>query len=168
MGRELIIDDIMSKLRNILHIPTALNISTLSSTLPSLDNLPLKSQLSEKQLNNLTFALSRYTTSNPIQAELAFFGWAPHPLSTEIVSCRICQRRLGFWAFTCPSASEDHTQERDVREREGLDPVAEHISWCPLGIEAWWDSCALLKGGRGNIGDVGVSKMVKRRKWIKG
>lgn len=53
------------------------------------------------------------------------------------------------------------------RRANGLDPVAEHLTWCPLGIEGWWDGCALLKGGRGSIGDLTVSTAVKRRKWIK-
>jgi len=162
----LMTDDIMSRLRNTLHIPIASNIAPLAITLPT--NLDLRSCLSEKQSNNLTFALSRYTAPTPTQAELAFFGWTPHPLSTEIISCRICQRRLGLWAFpVSPSGASETSGRIDSERNAGLDSVGEHLSWCPLGIAGWWEGCALLKGGRGNIGDLTISKDVKRRKWIK-
>jgi len=153
----------MNKLRNTLHTPIASNIASLASTLPILDHISFRTRLSEKQIANLTFALSRYSTPSHIQAELAFFGWSPHTLSEEIVQCRICQRRLGLWAFSSQTAGHGNAEKRG----NGLDPVAEHLTWCPLGIEGWWDACALLKGGRGNIGDLTVSKAVKRRKWIK-
>jgi hypothetical protein len=157
------IDDIMTKLRYTLHTPIASNIASLASTLPPLDSLSLQTRLSEEQISNLTFALSRYSNPNAKQAELAFFGWSPHALSEEIVQCRICQRRVGLWAF-----SDQTVGPGDVERRgNGLDPVAEHLHWCPLGIDGWWDNCALLKGGRGNIGDITISKAVKRRKWIK-
>jgi hypothetical protein len=158
-----------SKLRNILHTPIASNIAPLASTLPS--NLILKSRISEKQINHLTFALSRYTPSDPIQAELAFFGWSTHPLSSDILQCRICQRRLGLWAFASGSGSQGDNasagEGEASRKKEGLDPVGEHLGWCPLNVEGWWDECALLKGARGNVGDLSVSKGVKRMKWIK-
>jgi hypothetical protein len=161
------IDDIMTKLRNTLHTPIASNIASLSSTLAP-NNISLTTRLSEKQISNLTFALSRYVTPSPIQAELAFFGWAPHALSEEIIQCRICLRRVGLWAFSSQTVGRGESAAVDMERREnGLDPVAEHLHWCPLGIEEWWDSCALLKGGRGNIGDLTISKAVKRRKWIK-
>jgi len=147
----------MTKLRHTLHTPIASNVASLASTLPPLDNISLNTRLSEKQISNLTFALSRYSTPIARQAELAFFGWSPHALSEEIVQCRICQRRLGLWAFSSGASTSNG----------GLDPVGEHLNWCPLGIDGWWDNCALLKGGRGNIGDLTISKAVKRRKWIK-
>jgi hypothetical protein len=162
------IDDIMTKLRYTLHTPIASNIASLSSTLPPLDNISVQTRLSEKQISNLTFALSRHSNPNAKQAELAFFGWSPHALSEEIVQCRICQRRVGLWAFTDQTVGRGDTQGMDLERRgNGLDPVAEHLHWCPLGIEGWWDNCALLKGARGNIGDFTISKTVKRRKWIK-
>jgi hypothetical protein len=157
------IDEIMTQLRYTLHTPIASNIASLSSTLPSLDNLSLQTRLSEKQISNLTFALSRYSTASSAQAELAFFGWSPHALSEEIVQCRICQRRVGLWAFSNQAVGRGDVERRG----NGLDLVAEHLHWCPLGIDGWWDNCALLKGGRGNIGDLTISKTVKRRKWIK-
>jgi hypothetical protein len=160
---ELIVDDIMTKLRNTLHTPIASNIASLSSTLPPLDNLSLSTRLSEKQISNLTFALSRHSSLNAKQAELAFFGWSPHTLSEEIVQCRICQRRVGLWAFSNQTVGRGDVERRG----NGLDPVGEHLNWCPLGIDGWWDDCALLRGGRGNIGDLTISKAVKRRKWIK-
>lgn len=156
------IDDITSKLRNILHTSTANNIAALAISLPPLDDLVLKTRLSEKQQNNLLFALQRYSTCSITQAELGFFGWTPQPLSTDIVQCRICQRRLGLWAFMSSASETDNKQVR-----VGLDPVGEHLGWCPLGIEGWWDNCALLKGGRVNVGDLTIGQGVKRRKWIK-
>jgi hypothetical protein len=157
------IDDIMTKLRHTLHTPIASNIASLSSTLPPLDDISVQTRLSEKQISNLTFALSRHSNPNAKQAELAFFGWSPHALSEEIAQCRICQRRVGLWAFSSPAVGRGDVERRG----NGLDPVGEHLNWCPLGIDGWWDNCALLKGGRGNIGDLTISKTVKRRKWIK-
>jgi hypothetical protein len=154
----------MGTLRNTLHPPIGNNIALLSTTLSSIPQINLKSRLDEKQLNHLLHALTRYITPEPTTAELAFFGWSPHPLSTEIVQCRICQRRLGLWSFSSGTELSDPTGPREGKTV--LDPVGEHLTWCPLGMEGWWAQCALLKGGRGNVGDVVVSKGVKRRKWL--
>jgi len=70
---------------------------------------------------------------------------------------------LGLWAFSSQTVGHGNAE----RKGNGLDLVAEHLNWCPLGMDGWWDDCALLKGGRGNTGDLTVSKAVKRRKWIK-
>ena len=155
----------MGKLRNTLHPPISSNIAQLSQSLSGIPDINLKSRLDEKQTNHLLHALSRFTSTapEPGAAELALFGWSPHPLSTEIVQCRICQRRLGLWAFKDTS---DSSEARIIGKETGLDPVEEHLTWCPLSVDGWWAQCALLKGGRGNVGDIVVSKGVRRRKWL--
>ena len=155
----------MGKLRNTLHPPISSNIAQLSQSLSGIPDIKLKSRLDEKQTNHLVHALSRHTptASEPGAAELALFGWSPHPLSIEIVQCRICQRRLGLLAF---KDTGDSSGNRIASQKAGLDPVGEHLTWCPLSVDGWWAQCALLKGGRGNVGDVVVSKGVRRRKWL--
>lgn len=163
----------MKRLRNTLHPPIASNIAalfdslSLSSSSPPLEKITLSPHLAEKQISKLVHAISRYS-SNPsspstkttaVIAQLALFGWAPHPLSSEILSCRLCQRRVGFWAFTPPPGGGMGGKE--------LDPVGEHLAWCPLRVEGWWADCELLKGGKGSVGNITVGKGVKRRKWIK-
>jgi len=156
----------MTRLRNTLHPPIASNIASLAeslvaSTSPALvGETRLYNHLSEKQAHILSLAISRHSdtqsgnhaTRNVI-AQLALFGWAPHPLSSEIISCRLCQRRVGLWAFG--------------NGEKALDPAGEHLSWCPLAVDGWWNDCGLLKGGNGNVGNVTVGKGVKRKKWLK-
>ncbi|WVW84276.1 hypothetical protein I302_106306 [Kwoniella bestiolae CBS 10118] len=62
---------------------------------------------------------------------------------TEIIHCRICQRRIGLWSFSTPPNGE---------EKKGLDPVKEHLNWCPLnhhqqtdGPKPWWEDSPLLR-----------------------
>ncbi|GMK53928.1 hypothetical protein CspeluHIS016_0105140 [Cutaneotrichosporon spelunceum] len=75
-----------------------------------------------------------------LAAALALFGWFPydptfptdhvlaHGTPTDIVSCRICRRRVGLWSF--------HTRT--------LDLSAAHVAWCPLRAGGWWRESALV------------------------
>ena len=105
-------------------------------------------------------------------ATLAFFAWYPyHPNSlttditapphpTDIVCCRICERRVGLWAFRT--------------DKRVFDLVDEHLVWCPIrggGGQVWWEGCDLLseKRGRG-LGkrlkeEVRVSDRLERKSW---
>jgi hypothetical protein len=130
-----------------------------------LESINLKTYLSEKQIQKLLFAISRYTSIGGTNtAQLALFGWAPHPLSNEILSCRLCQRRVGLWTFL-PSPASAAGGDGEGKQ---LDPSGEHLGWCPLREEGWWSDCQLLKGGKGSVGDINVGNGVKTRKWIKG
>lgn len=153
----------MDRLRTLLHPPLAANFASLALRLSSssgIDTLNLKSPLGEKQINHLVYALSKYIpTPQPISsqaAQMALFGWAPHDLSPEILGCRICQRRIGLWGFS--------QKEKDGRK---LDPVDEHLGWCPIRQGTWWDRCPLLSGKRASVKDLQISQGVQRRKWIK-
>lgn len=161
-------DDLMDRLRNALHPPLAGNIASLAlryTSLPKsnqadLSDLQLSSPLYPKELNHLLDALARTLLDtddelpplNPIAAQLALFGWAPNELASDILSCRICQRRLGMWSFT---------------SGRQLDLVEEHLSWCPIRSSEWWNACPLVNGGRASVKDVRVSQAVQRPKWLK-
>lgn len=157
----------MDRLRTLLHPPLASNLASLALRLassPSTKALHLDSPLNEKQVMHLVHALSTHIeppSSGSISAQaaqLALFGWAPHSLSPEILGCRICQRRIGLWGFTQP--------DQDGRARE-LDPVDEHLGWCPIRQGSWCDKCPLLSGKRASVKDIKVSQGVQRRKWLK-
>ena len=105
-------------------------------------------------------------------AALAFFAWYPyHPNSlttdittplhpTDIVSCRICERRVGLWSFRT--------------DKRVFDFVAEHLVWCPIRTssdQAWWEGCDLLKEKRGRDlakrlrDELRVSERLERKSW---
>ncbi|ORY26312.1 C3HC zinc finger-like-domain-containing protein [Naematelia encephala] len=94
-------------------------------------------------------SISRLSTTSitNLSAALALFAWYPYhsktstplqidrsvpPKRTEIVQCRICQRRVGLWAF-----------KGDVKRE--MDVCAEHLAWCPVRQEGWWETAGLLK-----------------------
>ena len=148
----------------------------------------------EKRLLNLSSSLSIHLTSSPDPTSLdetsthsrpstaaqamAFFAWHPyHPNSlgapsdipllperTEIVQCRICERRVGLWSFRSLSRA--------------FDLVEEHLVWCPIrasgGERPWWEDCAVLEPprigivweGYGGIkGVLRVSERLERKAW---
>ena len=106
-------------------------------------------------------------------AALALFGWYPYSSSgathidpskpvekTDIVTCRICQRRIGLWAFT-PSSDHNHS----------LDLVQEHLEWCPIRCSAWWEGAELLKEKEGlkrvERDWLRVSELLEEKPWRK-
>lgn len=157
----------MDLLRNTLHPPLASDIALLAlryTSLPSLtqtalDSLNLVSPLGPKHISRLITALTRsiLDDDNPQPqitanaAQLAIFGWAPHELAPEVLSCRTCQRRLGLWSFT---------------SGRQLDLVGEHLGWCPIGAGEWWESAPLVNGGKASVKDLPVSSGVHRPKWL--
>lgn len=158
------------RIRTSLHPPLASSIASLalrlSTTTPfTLEDCNLVSPLDDKQLAHLLFSLSRYVdlpdpavaVAGP-SAQLALFGWAPHDLSSEILSCRICQRRIGLWSFS-------HSQSQGGGR--GLDPIHEHLGWCPVRSSEWWKACPIITGKRATVKDLKVSQGVHRRKWLK-
>jgi hypothetical protein len=157
--------NLVDRLRTMLHPPLAGNLASLAlrlSTSSGINTLNLSSPLNDKQINHLSYALSKHidlpssTHLSSQAAQLALFGWSPHDLSTEILSCRICQRRIGLWGFT--------KQQSDGRE---LDIVNEHLGWCPIRQGEWWAHCPLLSGKRASVKDIKISQGVQRRKWLK-
>ncbi|BEJ12027.1 hypothetical protein CspHIS471_0204870 [Cutaneotrichosporon sp. HIS471] len=104
-----------------------------------------------------------------LAAALALFGWFPydptfptdhvlaHGTPTDIVSCRICCRRVGLWSF--------HTRT--------LDLGAAHISWCPLRPDGWWrESVLVASRGEALLDPKALSEMLvvsedgqPRKKW---
>lgn len=153
------IANLLDRLRTMLHPPLTSNIASLALRLHSVPaELSLVPTLSEKQLAHLVSAVARYITDqdqpSSTAIQLALFGWAPHELSTEILCCRICQRRIGLWSHLPGQGRE-------------LDPVGEHVEWCPIRSASWWSNCPLVKGGRADTKAVRVSQGVKNPKWLK-
>ena len=110
------------------------------------------------------------TDLSPITAAMAFFAWYPYPDGdqvdpsapvderTQIIACRICQRRVGLWNFG---------------ESKSFDLVAQHRDWCPIRPvgKPWWEDIPLLKGkGRSEVvykGWVGLSEKLEKKPWRK-
>lgn len=112
---------------------------------------------------------------------MAWFAWYPYqpnvssnavdptsPASpTDIVHCRICQRRVGLWAF-------DRKENESAKKRGGgeFDLVKDHFSWCPIRQGSWWTDQPLLSdpdGGGTKIsvgkGWVRVSERMEKKPW---
>ncbi|KAL1411369.1 hypothetical protein Q8F55_002325 [Vanrija albida] len=113
-----------------------------------------------EQLDALAAALQAYGADraepgavlpplDALAAALALFGWYPYDpgfaaaadhvtpgsgTPTDIVACRICQRRVGMWAF----------QPRDGAAKV-FDLQREHVAWCPLRADDWWRECVRLR-----------------------
>ena len=124
---------------------------------------------------NLSTSLKPYLLSGaklPDTAKaMALFGWYPYhpnsptsthissnpPQPTDIVHCRICERRIGLWSFRSPERC--------------FDLVDEHIAWCPLRERDWWEGSILLEPPGGMIWDGGVkavlraSERLERKRW---
>ena len=112
---------------------------------------------------------------------MTWFAWYPYqhnvssnainltnPASpTEIVHCRVYQRRVGLWAF------KGKENESGKKESEAeFDLVQEHFSWCPIRQGSWWTSHPLLcddsaeKGGSSvEKGWVKVSDRMEKKPW---
>lgn len=116
------------------------------------------------------------TSSTPISstaAVLAFFGWnvlrpgrsdpvqdgsaTDTPSSGKVVPdvlrCRICDRKLGLWAFR--RTSRAGKRDTPNSEPKALDVLLEHREFCPLrtlaggtvgrqGEGPWWNDAAVL------------------------
>jgi hypothetical protein len=141
---------------------------------------------------NLSSAISRYlpTSEDPTAFEtipsspgpsttalaMALFAWYPYhpnapslhidpsapPRRTEIVQCRICERRVALWSF---------------QTNRTFDLVEEHLVWCPTGQRGWWEGCAVLdppgmgriwEGEGGVKGVLRVSERLERKPWRRG
>lgn len=113
------------------------------------------------QIDSLVAALQAYGENRaadgavlaplePLAAALSLFGWYPYDpgfaadadhvtpgkgTPTDIVACRLCQRRVGMWAF--------HPKEGASAKVFNLQ--TEHISWCPLRGDDWWHECVRLQ-----------------------
>ena len=115
---------------------------------------------------------------------MAWFAWYPYQpnrssnavdlclpaSSTEIVHCRICQRRVGLWAFK--------GKENESEKKQGggeCDLVKEHLSWCPIRQDSWWTSHPFFgnvpsREGGASVGKgwVKVSERMEKKPWRKG
>ncbi|TXT09022.1 hypothetical protein VHUM_02496 [Vanrija humicola] len=120
-----------------------------------------RSPAAQGQLEALATALQAYGENraeegavlaplDALPAALALFGWYPYDpgfaadadhvtpgkgTPTDIVACRLCQRRVGMWAF----------QPKDGGAGKVFDLQTEHISWCPLRADDWWRECVRLQ-----------------------
>lgn len=136
----------------------------------------------DAQQSSLVTSLSRHLDTPPsaLAANMAWFAWYPYqpnissnavdpttPASpTDIVHCRVCQRRVGLWAFR-------RGEVRSGKKYDGeFDLVKEHLSWCPFRHDSWWTSESLLRGEseakRGAIvgrGWVKVSDRMEKKPW---
>ena len=118
-----------------------------------------------------SFSGSAVSPASISSAALALFGWYPYASSgltyinpsqeaakTDVVSCRICHRRIGLWTF---NASSDRS----------FDLVQEHLEWCPIRCTTWWDGAELLREKEG-ITHVDrewlkVSELLEEKPWRK-
>ncbi|WWC94449.1 hypothetical protein V866_001295 [Kwoniella sp. B9012] len=157
-------DELYDQLRNLLHPLISSNLSPLAqnihSSIPTLSTIQVKSPLSPTQEDCLIRSIRSHQspserTDGGISRESilsSLFGWYPYyPKSlpsdqikkeqdnTEIIHCRICQRRIGLWAFA----------PGEQGEKKVFDLVSEHLNWCPLNTQqnqkTWWEDCLLLK-----------------------
>lgn len=138
----------------------------------------------------------------PLAAALALFGWYPydpvapsdhvaepsaastshaHAAHTDIVACRLCQRRVGLWAFTGTATANTDTDSdagdsTDIAWTRAFDLEGAHRQWCPLRDGEWWRECPLLEEQRGDVALLlkegkeereGGSGGTKRRRWHK-
>ncbi|KAK8864692.1 hypothetical protein IAR55_001944 [Kwoniella newhampshirensis] len=174
-------DELFDRLRHLLHPLLSSSLAPLAerlSTECSLSDLIRRtSPINEKRLSSLVASLtphlSAYTheSLSHLAASLAFFGWYPyhakppsstHVAKTDIVSCRICQRRIGLWTFRNTSPVNGSSERRE------FDLVNEHLLWCPVRTpeakehKSWWEGCQLLKG----VGEGEIRKEVIAKKWI--
>ena len=98
----------------------------------------------------------------------AWFGWYPYhphsalyidtaqePVSTDMVSCRACERRIGLWAFK--------TSANSMEKR--FDLLGEHFGWCPIKVGTWWAGSGLLRD-RSEVPEVN-GEAVSTRGWLK-
>ncbi|WVR06744.1 hypothetical protein IAU60_003779 [Kwoniella sp. DSM 27419] len=103
---------------------------------------------------------------------------------TDIIHCRICQRRIGLWAFARRPPG-DNSAQQDSRSSSAeaartLDLVDEHLSWCPIRPasrgkgQEWWTGCALLEQrsdataspiSRPSKGWVAISDKLEKKPW---
>ena len=105
---------------------------------------------------------------------MAFFAWYPYHTdsisahiqphspfrTTEIVQCRICERRVGLWSFRMPTRT--------------FNLVDEHLAWCPIRDGKWWEDLAVVDpsrdgtiwdGAGGVKGVLKVSARLERKSW---
>jgi hypothetical protein len=155
--------------------------------------VPKADDKTSTQLTTLQTNFSKHldypALSSHFAISLAWFGWYPYhanspsshidslssPVKTDIVHCRACQRRIGLWAFrpdspeTKGSISIENTSTQGKRE---FDVLREHLSWCPIRLERWWEGSPLLRekagegaGGKVEKGWVKVSEKMEKKPW---
>ncbi|WRT66677.1 uncharacterized protein IL334_003637 [Kwoniella shivajii] len=152
--------NLYDQLRNSLHPLITSHLSPLSQILNqsiiSLSSISLTSPLNPIQESSLLQSLSNHSSSvSSSSAILALFGWFPYypnaPCTkvtvgsnpeTDIIHCRICQRRIGLWSFL-----DIPSEQNDKAKRKTLDLVDEHLNWCPLSgySKEWWEGCLLIR-----------------------
>ena len=117
-------------------------------------------------------------------AAFALFGWFPyhpnapstqvqlqsadstnsgstHPtvMQTSMVQCRICERRVGLWAFEPPSIPDSQSRSQS-RAADGatrtFDLVDEHLDWCPIKGDREYSSADLPPAYSGQAGQAGA------------
>ncbi|KAL7422289.1 hypothetical protein Q5752_002935 [Cryptotrichosporon argae] len=192
-------ESLHAQLRTLLHPPIGSSLGPLADRIQQecpVGAIRWTSPLTAAQLDNLVASLARHVPAsadkeNPTcrlaepAAVLALFGWYPYhpnqlpahclvPVSqgaTELLSCRLCERRVGLWAFlrsqdstagTADTADTADTAEAAEQATRTLDVVQEHLEWCPLR-DAWWSGLALVCGQQdGAGGHVDVAVDVKR------
>jgi hypothetical protein len=121
----------------------------------------------EKALSNLSTRLTDHlahinqtTLISPLSAALSLFAWYPHPSSAEVLHCRVCERRVGLWAFVGEGSRE-------------FDLVDEHVGWCPIRTDGWWVGSEMLRGKRQVLevhevrGLIRISEKLERKRWRK-
>ena len=155
-----------------IHVQSCLGLLTILQSLSQLDTL-------QSHLDRHLDLISPQPAPSHLSTALAMFAWFPyHPNAaspghyidtstpstrSEIVSCRICQRRIGLWSF-----------RKDTTPQRVFNLVDEHLEWCPIrsGV-AWWENVEMLKtkditgveGLQGLKGWVKVSDKLEKKSW---
>jgi hypothetical protein len=141
-------------------------------------------------------------SARALATQLALFCWYPYygpskkskaasiqKSTTDMVSCRICQRRIGLWAFRDAQKTVSNQDGGEIKEqgqeqsKATFDVLSEHLNWCPIRQDGWWSGAAAnilhadgAEGtGTGTVTDqalkgikqVKISQGVVRRSWWK-
>jgi hypothetical protein len=134
---------------------------------------------SSSQLGHLALRLGSRddTPVSSFAAALALFCWYPFhpngapqtvsdtPTRTDIVQCRLCERRVGLWAFRAAA-----------KESRVFDLVEEHLAWCPIrdqqAARKWWEGLPILREKETRVsagkGWILVSGRMDVKPWRKG
>lgn len=83
------------------------------------------------------------------------------------MQCRLCQRRVGLWAF------REEGQDAKGQGRM-FDLVGEHLDWCPIRGDSgdkgkWWEDLPILSDRKGALpvekGWVRLSERLAAKPW---